>query len=99
MTDESPIDADLRKGRAAERLLADPVLIEAFDGLRAGYLEAWENTAARDTDARERLWQAYQIVGKVRTHLSHVAAGGKMAQVQIDQVAKMGERRKIFGVV
>lgn len=99
MTDESPLDADLRKGNAATRLLADPVLIEAFEGLRAEYLKAWEATGARDTDARERLWQAYQIVGKVRTHLSHVASGGKMAQKQIDDVAKLGETKKRFGIV
>lgn len=99
MTDESALDADLRKGHAAQQLLANPILTETFDNLRAEYLKEWEATFFRDTDARERLWQAYQIVGKVRTHLSHLASGGKMAQAQIDQVAKMGERKKIFGVV
>lgn len=99
MTDESALDADLRKGHAAEQLLASPILAETFDELRAAYLKEWEATFFRDTDARERLWQAYQIVGKVRTHLSHVAAGGKMAQAQIDQVAKLGERPKRFGII
>lgn len=96
MTDESALDEDLRKGRAADRLLADETLAGAFEGLRAEYLKAWEATGARDTDARERLWQAYQIVGKVRTHLTNLAAGGKLAQREIDDVAKLGERRGIL---
>ena len=99
MTDESPLDADLRKGRAAERLLADETLTGAFDGLRSEYLKAWEATQARDTDARERLWQAYQIAGKVRTQLAMMASSGKLAQKQIDEIAQMGERKKRFGIV
>jgi hypothetical protein len=99
MTDESPLDADLRKGRAADRLLSDETLTGAFDSLKAEYLAAWESTKYNDTDGRERLWQAYQIVGKVRTHLANIAAGGKLAQAEIDQVARLGERKKIFGVV
>jgi len=96
MTDESALDADLRKGRAADRLLADETLTGAFDSLKAEYLAAWEATKYNDTDGRERLWQAYQIVGKVRTHLTNLAAGGKLAQREIDDVAKLGERRGIL---
>lgn len=99
MTDESALDTDLRKGRAAERLLAEPVLVEAFDTLAAEYMKKWKATITRDTESRERLWMAIRVLDEVRTHLSHLAAGGKMAQAEIDQVAKMGERKKIFGVV
>lgn len=99
MTDESAIEADIRRGNDATLLLANTALIEAFDKLRADYLTAWEASGARDTDARERLWQAYQIVGKVRTHLQHVASGGRLARKEIDDVAKLGERTKRFGII
>lgn len=98
MTDESAIDADIRRGNDAALLLANSALTEAFDTLRADYLKAWEHSGARDMDARERLWQAYQIVGKVRTHLQHVASGGRLARKEIDDVAKLGERKR-FGIV
>lgn len=97
MTDESPLDADLRKGQAAQRLLDDPLITEMFENLRAEYLKAWEATAARDTDARERLWQAYQIAGKVRTQLGMVAGGGKLARRELDDIA--GQKPKRFGIV
>lgn len=99
MTDESPLDADLRKGHSAQRLLDDPVLAGAFDSLRAEYLKAWEATTPRDTDARERYWQAYQIAGKVRTQLAMMASSGKLAQKQIDEIATLGERKRRFGIV
>jgi hypothetical protein len=38
-------------------------------------------------DARERLWQATQIVGKVRDHLGAVLNNGKLAQRQLDELA------------
>jgi predicted metal-dependent hydrolase len=50
----------------------------------------------RDTDARERLWQAVNILGKVKDHLAKIVRDGKLAQREIDQLA---QRRKRFGIV
>lgn len=98
MTYENALHKDAERGAKAEALLRSELLAEAFDRMRADYLTAWEGTAARDTDARERLWQAYQIVGLVRGHLQSVANNGKLARKEIDDIARMGERKKILGV-
>jgi hypothetical protein len=74
-------------------------LVEAFEALRTSYLVAWETTAARDTDARERLWQAVQIVGKVRAHLKAIVDNGKIAEKELQDIERLGERKKLFGVV
>lgn len=95
MTDN--LDLDVSRGNQARALLDNPILTECFETLRAEYLKAWEATGARDTDARERLWQAVQIVGKVRTHLNGVVSGGKLAQREIDDMA--GKKPKRFGIV
>lgn len=95
MTDN--LDQDISRGKQAAALLSNELLTEAFDTLRAEYLKAWEATGARDTDARERLWQAYQIAGKVRTQLNGVVSNGKLAQREIDDVA--GKKPKRFGIV
>ena len=99
MTDETRLSQDMQRGGQAERLLADETLTAAFTGLETAYLEAWKATAARDTDARERLWQAIQIVGKVRSQLASFASDGRIAKAEVDQVATLGERKKIFGIV
>lgn len=93
------LEGDVSRAQHAERLLSDALLAQAFDGLEADYLKAWRETGARDTDARERLWQAIQIVGKVRTHLKSAVSDGKLARRELDDIARNGERRKIFGVV
>jgi hypothetical protein len=61
-------------------------LTGAFETLRAEYLKAWEATKYNDTDGRERLWQAVQIVGKVRGQLEAYVTDGKLAQVEIDRI-------------
>lgn len=70
----------------AKSLMDDPLLKEAFDRLDAEYVKAWRETNARDDDARQRLWQAVNLVGKVRDHLAIVLANGKLAQAQIDEL-------------
>jgi hypothetical protein len=84
------------RGARAARLLADDLLQECFAALEAEYLKAWRVTAARDTDARERLWQATQVLGKVREHLLAVANNGKLAQRELDALQDKRTRRAFF---
>lgn len=97
MTDA--LERDVQRAQRAERLLTDSLLVEAFAAIEAEYLKAWKGTAARDTDARERLWQAYQIIGIVQSNLKSVVNSGKLAKAELDRAVKFGERKKIFGVV
>lgn len=96
MTDN--LDQDVARGKQAQALLDDPLLTESFDRLRAEYMDAWENkTEPRDTEHRERFWQAVHIVGKVKAHLHSIASSGKLAQREIDDMA--GKKPKRFGIV
>jgi len=78
------LDKDIARGKRAEILLQDELLTEAFDTLRAEYIKAWETTGATHTDARERLWQALQIIGKVKTHLHSAVSNGKLAHFELN---------------
>ena len=90
---------DAARGTHAEQLLRDEVLVEAFAALERDYVAAWRESPARDTDARERLWQAVNIIGKVKSHLQSVANSGKLARKEIDDLTHLGDRKKLFGVV
>ncbi len=94
MTDELALNKAAERGARAQRLLDDDLLKDAFVTLDRDYTKAWRETAARDTDARERLWQAVQVVAKVRDHLTHLVNGGKLAQREMNEIA--GRRR--FGI-
>ena len=86
MTDKT--EQDIARGKRAEQLLNDDLLKEAFAQLRAEYIKGWEETGARDTDARERLWQALQIIGKVHTHLTSVLSNGKLAMHELQTIKR-----------
>ncbi|AWJ88925.1 hypothetical protein Sp245p_03530 [Azospirillum baldaniorum] len=86
MIDEGKLRLEEQRGAQAQALLDNDLLREAFAGLRQDYMRAWEATGARETDARERLWQAVQIVGKVESHLRSVAQTGQLAQRQINDI-------------
>jgi predicted metal-dependent hydrolase len=93
---EEQLNADLARSARAQALLSNDLLQEAFVRLEERYLEEWRVTQFRDTDARERLWQAINILRKVKDHLAQVVAAGGLAQREIDQLA---QKRKRFGLV
>jgi len=96
--DEDKLSEAMGRGARAERLLNDPLLQEAFEMLERDYIRGWRDTGARDTDARERLWQALHVVAKVRSHLGSVVSSGKLAQRELDALAH-GGRKRLLGVV
>lgn len=78
MMDEFKIGEAVHKGYQAEQELERTR--DAFAILKREYIGAWEGTPLRDTEGRERLWQAVQIVGKVENHLMSVIANGRVAE-------------------
>jgi len=91
MTDK--IHEAIVRGDRAKSLLNDELLKESLSALEASYIEAWRFTHARDTDARERLWQAVHVVSKVRDHLAKVASGGAIARAELDQLIEREKRQ------
>ena len=95
---ELKLNKDLESAARAQALLGDELLNAAFATLEADYLKAWRATHVNDVNARERLWQAINIVGKVKDHLTSAVNNGKLAQRELDDLAGR-EKRKLFGVV
>jgi predicted metal-dependent hydrolase len=93
---ELRLNADIARRARAQALMENELLQEAFARLEDRYLAEWRVTQFRDTDARERLWQAVNVLRKVKDHLGKIVSDGKLAQHEIDQLA---QRRKRFGIV
>jgi predicted metal-dependent hydrolase len=83
MSDDK-LETAINRGAQAEALLRNELLQEAFAALDAEYIKAWRVTPARDTIAREKLWQAVNVLGKVRDHLAKVVNDGKLAQAEVN---------------
>jgi hypothetical protein len=85
---EDKLQESIARGARAEALLKNDLLQEAFARLERDYLEAWKISPARDTDGRERLWQAVNIVAKVRDHIVKVVNDGKLSQRHLNELAR-----------
>jgi hypothetical protein len=83
---EDKLEAAITRGVRAKELLSNELLQETFTRLEADYIQAWRQMPARDVDGRERLWQAVNIVGKVKDHLTTILNNGKLAQRELDDL-------------
>jgi hypothetical protein len=99
MTDESNLETATAKALLAQELIDNELLAEAFKTLEYGYTSAWRSTTIDDVQGREKLFLAINIVGKVRDHLSAAVANGRLAEVELAQLARTAERRKRFGIL
>lgn len=82
----------LEQGSRAQGLLDNPLFEEILGGLESEYVRYWrENTTVDDTAGRERLWQAVQIVGKVRNQLKQFAADGRIAEASLQSLRQGGK--------
>ena len=97
MSDEFAMRRDMERAAQAQQLLENDIIKEAFADLEAAYLNAWRAAQPRDTEGREKLWQAVQIIGKVKSHLQTVVANGQLASAQIER--DYYTPRKRFGIV
>src|ERR1700676_2324555 len=98
MNDENRLGQAAVKALRGQELLDNELLGEAFDGLEDTYTAAWRATTIDDVAAREKLFLAINIVGKVRDHLAAVVANGKLAQAELKELAQVVERRRRFGI-
>jgi hypothetical protein len=96
---EAQLGEAAAKALRAQDLLDNELLSEAFKELEDSYASAWRATGIEDVAAREKLFIAINIVGKVRDHLTSIVTNGKLAQAELKELARTAERRKRFGIV
>jgi hypothetical protein len=97
--DEIKLTRATEHAAQAQRLLDDPILKGAFKALEDGYMAAWRATLIDDVSGREKLFLAVNVIGKVRDHLAGIVNGGKLARAELEEIAKLSERKKRFGIV
>jgi len=67
---------------------------ESFDKLKKLYANSLFNTGAKETEAREKLWLAYNVVGKVEQNLLEMIDTGKLATKQLEDFRKSIKNQK-----
>jgi hypothetical protein len=84
--DEYALRKAIDEANRAEQLVNNEMLQEAFEKLQSTYIEAWRGTHVDATSAREKLFLAVNIVGKVKEHLNFIVSNGRLAKAELDTI-------------
>ena len=82
--EQAKLQQEVSQSNKASELLNDPLLKESFDKLKNLYSTSLLNTGANETETREKLWLAFNIVGKVEQNLQEILDTGKLASKQLE---------------
>lgn len=96
--DEGGLNKAVTDAKRAKIILDDELFQNAFRQLEQDYMRAWKATDWKDHEAREKLWLAIQILGKIHGHFTTVLSGGNLAQRQLDDLAER-RRRLNFKII
>lgn len=85
MADKTEIE--ILRGKDAEQLLANPLLIEAFEIIERDIIQKWQTSPARDEKARETLYLSQLLLQRLASQLRLVVETGQIAQASLAQRA------------
>ncbi len=83
---EDKLQKRVSRGKRASLLMQDELLTDAFDTLQAAYTKALFETHPLENAEREKLYLAFNVIGKVKEHLAHALTDGKLAQAELDKL-------------
>ena len=91
---QDKLQQEVSQSNKAKQLFENPLLKESFDKLKKLYAESLFNTGAKETEAREKLWLAYNVVGKVEQNLLEILDTGKLASKELEDFRKSIKNQK-----
>jgi len=92
--EQAKLQEELNQANKAKQLFENPLLKESFDKLKKLYTESLFNTGATETEAREKLWLAYNVVSKVEQNLFEILDTGKLASKQLEDYRNSIKKQK-----
>lgn len=78
----------------AKEVLENEAFQQAFSDIESELKTQWENSPARDTEGREKLWIYLSMLKKVKANLTETLQTGKLAQLEVEHQKTMWERMK-----
>ena len=91
---QGKLNQEVSQANKAKQLFENPLLKESFEKLKKLYAESLFNTGAKETEAREKLWLAYNVVGKVEQNLLEILDTGKLASKELEDFRKSIKNQK-----
>lgn len=90
MAGKKPLTRDeiLINDRAAQRLMREPEIVQAFEDVQADYLTAWSATELSETERREALFHRYKAVGAVLKKMQIMSSNAHKRDIDAENERK-----------
>jgi len=79
---------DIKRGEEADRILKNPLFIDAFESVRESIINSMAQSAFGDAQTHNRLVIAMQLLAQIEKQLKDHIATGKMASMKVDDKFK-----------
>lgn len=82
------MDAQLKRGEDAARLLADPLLNHALDSIERRIVDSMKVLKTDDIEGRDALWRDLRAIERLKSNLKNYIRTGKEAKKGLFQLFK-----------
>lgn len=79
----------LFRNRAAQRIMGDPLIVEAFETIQETYRHNWANTTPQEVEKREKAYMLYKVAADTLAQLQTWANSAKVKDIK-DRVGNDG---------
>jgi hypothetical protein len=92
----NPVEAEalVARGNEAARILSEPLLVEAFDAIRADLVAKLVETNWRQRGARESIYQQLKAMDNVEAQLRFHVDNGRVARSWLENYRAEREMRR-----
>ncbi|MES2637564.1 MAG: hypothetical protein V4605_09580 [Pseudomonadota bacterium] len=84
----------ITKGIKAKEVLENDVYIEAYALVKQEITDQWQNSPARDAQARETLYLMTKLVDKLKTVMQTTMETGKLAELELQHQETLAQKAK-----
>lgn len=82
------LDARMRRGAAADELMANPLLKQTLDTLERDIIASMKTLEIKDEEGRDALWRELKALGRFKSKLADYSSTGNAAKKTIMQRIK-----------
>jgi hypothetical protein len=90
------LDEQVIRGHKASQVLENSLVIEAFAETRKAIMTAWEQTPARDVEAREFLFKLNQASLRFEDVFKGYIDSGKVAAAKLKEQSLFGKLKSVI---
>ena len=75
---------EIKRGEEADRILSNPLFIEAFESIRESIINSMSQSAFGDSETHNRLVIAMQLLSQIEKQFKDHVATGRMSAMKVD---------------